>query len=163
MKFRQWIPIFLLGAMSAAMAQIAPDDPDWKEAEAPPAPAFNLEKLIPFDSQGSGLVYAIDPATLSIGKTDGIVRYVVVASSPSGTRNIMYEALRCSTGESKTYARYSNGKWSNVADPKWRSVFGGQSYPLRFARAGGCQNAAPPTSPDHIVRSLRDGEGHIAN
>lgn len=157
MTLKRLLPLFLCGLMSAtAMAQLAPEDPDWKELEAPPPPAFNLDKLIAYDgTAGSGLVYAIDPTTLVVG-SDGIVRYVLVASSATGTRNIMYEAIRCATGEVKTYARYNANAWSVVERPEWRSIFGGNArYSLRFARAGGCDNAAAPVSADSVVRSLR--------
>lgn len=164
MTFKRMLPLFLFGAMSAAMAQVAPDDPDWKETEAPPPPAFSVDRLVAFEgSAASNLVFGVDPATLSISQTDGLVRYVLVAKSASGATNVVYEALRCSTGEVKLYARFAGGRWSPVAQPVWRSVFDGPNYSLRFARAGGCQNAAVPNSPAEIVSRLKNGEGRINN
>lgn len=151
-----------LYASSPAQAQVyAFEDPvDWKEIETPPPPAFDVKKLIPFEvSPNSQLVYGVDPAAISISQKDGVVRYVVVASSASGARNVMYEGIRCTTGEFKTYARQSSdGKWTNMSNPEWRSLFGNMpsKHALRFARAGACDSAAPATSVDVLVRRLRN-------
>ena len=135
------------------------DDPEWVETEAPPPPAFDTSKLVMFDvSINSSLTYGVDPSTIRISPRDSLVRYVVVAESKSGARNVLYEALRCATGEYKTYARYSTeGKWSSVTDPKWKSMFGNMPsrHPLRLARAGGCENAAPPSSVASMISRMK--------
>ena len=103
--------------------------------------------------------YGVDPASISITQSDGVVRYVMVATSASGARNVMYEGIRCSTGEFKTYARYSaDGKWNLVSDPQWRSMFGNMpsKHSLRLAKAGACDNAAPATSVKEIVSRLKN-------
>ena len=144
-------------------AQLAPDDPDWKESEAPPPPAFDVSKLVVFDGAvSSSLVYGVDPASIRISPSDGLVRYVLVASSAnnaSSAKNVMYEAIRCSTGEFKTYARYSpEGRWSPVKDATWLSMF--SSLPSRhafyFARAGACDNASTPRSVNALVYRLKN-------
>jgi CNP1-like family len=161
MNFKRMLPVLLLGAMTAALAQIGPDDPDWHEEEAPPPPAFSVDKLVMFDGGtiGSSLSYGIDPATLSIGKADGVVRYVLVASGQGSAKNIMYEGIRCSSGEVKTYARFNDGKWRNTTNPEWRSVFAGSAsrYAWRLARAGVCDNAAPSGTPAEIARRIKAG------
>lgn len=148
------------GNVNAQTPQVYANDAEWKESEAPPPPAFDVNKLIQFDVPTSlSLVYGIDPATVSISKNDSLVRYVVVATSASGTRNVMYEALRCSTGEFKTYARYSSdGKWSSVSNPQWRSVFDNMpsKHPLRLARAGACDASAPAGSVLELVNNLKN-------
>jgi hypothetical protein len=151
-----------LNASSPAQAQAyAFEDPvDWKEIETPPPPAFDVKKLITFEvSPNSQLVYGIDPAAISISQKDGVVRYVVVAANASGARNVMYEGIRCTTGEFKTYARQSSdGKWTNVSKPEWRSLFENMpsKHALRLARAGACDSAAPATSVDVLVRRLKN-------
>ena len=77
----------LLGA-NASWAQtpayLTPDDPDWKETEVPPPPAFDVKKLVVFDvSSNSELVYGVDPATIQISEKDSLVRYVMVATAPA--------------------------------------------------------------------------------
>lgn len=166
MKFKLAVlATFFLMAVNAsgpAQAQVyAFEDPaDWKEIETPPPPAFDVKKLITFEvSPNSQLVYGVDPATISISPKDGIVRYVMVASNASGASNVMYEGIRCTTGEFKTYARYSSdGKWTHVSKPEWRSLFDNMpsKHALRFARAGACDSAAPATSVDTLVRRLKN-------
>ena len=148
---------FLAGG--AAWAQLTPDDPDWKETEVPPPPAFDVGKLVTFDvSNTSSLVYGVDPSTIRISIADSIVRYVMVATSASGARNVMYEGIRCATGEFKTYARYSpDGRWSMVSNPEWRPMAANMpsKHALRFARAGACDSAVPAPSVGVMVTRLK--------
>jgi CNP1-like family len=141
-------------------AQNAVDEPDWQESEVPAPPAFDVGKLVTFEvSAGSSLVYGVDPASIRITPSDGVVRYVMVATSASGARNVMYEGLRCATAEFKTYARYSaDGRWSPVSNPEWRSLFASMpsKHALRFAQAGGCDNATAPSSVSVLVRRLKN-------
>jgi CNP1-like family len=150
----------LLTCGHLAQAQVYANDAEWKETEAPPPPGFDMSKLIRFDVPTSqSLVYGVDPASISISKSDSLVRYVMVATSASGARNVMYEALRCSTGEFKTYARYSSdGKWSLISDPQWRSVFENMpsKHAVMFARAGACDAAAPVGSVKELVIKLKN-------
>lgn len=158
-----WLLALSLGALAAggepSTFSSNVEDPEWIETVAPPPPAFDASKLVMFDvSINSSLVYGIDPSTIRISPSDGLVRYVVVAESKSGARNVLYEALRCATGEFKTYARYSSdSNWSLVSDPKWKSMFGNMPsrHPLRLARAGGCENAAPPSSVASMISRMK--------
>ena len=81
--------------------------------------------------------FGIDPATLAI-TPDGIVRYVMVAVSPSGAVNAFYEGIRCATGEVKSYARANaSGVWTIVKTPEWRRLNDNQpsKHALALARA----------------------------
>ena len=146
--------------LSTAYAQAYLDAADWKEIDVPPPPAFDVAKLITFEvSSNSALTYGVDPATVLISKVDGVVRYVIVAFSATGSKNIMYEGLRCSTGEVKTYARYTpDGRWASVTDPTWRSLFDVSTprHPLRFARAGACDSGAPVGTVRELVAKLKN-------
>lgn len=150
----------LLSLSSTVWAQFLTEDPEWKESDVPPPPAFDIGKLVGFEgSPNSSLVYGVDPASISLSKSDGLVRYVMVATSASGARNVMYEAIRCSTGEFKTYARYSpEGRWNMVSNPEWRSMFGNMpsKHALYFAKAGACDNAASASSANELVRRLKN-------
>ncbi|MDB5890463.1 MAG: hypothetical protein JWP47_1294 [Polaromonas sp.] len=158
--FRTLLSVTLLGLCSAALAQTNADDPDWSESETPLPPAVDFSKLVPFDGAGSSsLVYGIDPGTIRFTPSDGLVRYVVVASSRSGAKNVMYEAIRCATGEFKTYARHaSDGSWSRIARPEWRSVFDTMpsKHALHLARSGLCDGGAPVSSAAAVVRRLKN-------
>lgn len=165
MKFKS-VPILLPGLLlacalgSSAWAQLTLDAVDWKESEVPPPPAFDIGKLVTFEvSVTSALVYGVDPASVRISQADGVVRYVMVASSASGAQNVMYEGIRCATGELKTYARYApEGGWKAVSQPEWRSLFSNMpsKHALQFARAGGCDNASVPPSVAVLVSRLKN-------
>ena len=170
MKFKPrflafWALSFCLSGTVGAQNLV--DASDWKESEVPSPPAFGLSKLVIFEvASSSSLVYGVDPASIRITHSDGVVRYVMVATSASGARNVMYEGLRCSTGEFKTYARYSaDGHWSAVSLPEWRSLFGNMPsrHALRFAQAGGCDNATAPSSVKVLVSRLKNRTLRLPN
>jgi CNP1-like family len=151
----------LVGLLVAhlAGAQILTDPADWKESDVPPPPAYDMSKLLTFEvTRSSPLVYGVDPASFSISNTDGIVRYVVVATTAAGAKNVMYEGLRCSTGEVRTYARAKpDGTWVPVANSEWKSAFDNSlpRHSLRFAKVAACQNSAPVSSVRELVRRLK--------
>ena len=141
-----------------ASAQFFQDNPDWKETEAPPPPAYDIARLMVIKvNGGQSIVYGVDPATISVTKADSVVRYVMVATSASGVRNVMYEGLHCATGEMKTYARQFSGKWEPTSNPQWQSVFGNMpsTHALAFAKAGACDGAAPGGTASDIVRRVK--------
>ena len=172
MKLNPWSQAVLLcasmGLATAAMAQLEPDNPDWKESAVPPAPAFSTDKLVPFEVlAGSELTFGIDPATLAVDRTDGVVRYVMVATSRSGAQNIVYEGIRCAKGEVRTYARHNGGKWTDVtgSSNEWRSLYLGASTrpALNFARAGACDNATVVLTPREIVQRMKSNPNRLGN
>jgi len=152
--------LLALLTVNTANAQLFTDPADWKESDVPPPPAYDMSKLLTFEvTRSSPLVYGVDPASVSISKTDGIVRYVVVATTPAGAKNVMYEGLRCKTGEVRTYARAKpDGSWVPVANSEWKSVYDISlpRHSLRFARAAACQSAAPVSSVRELVRKLKN-------
>jgi hypothetical protein len=144
-------------AASAAHGQLMPVDPEWREAQIPPPPAFKSDGLIPLDIPGSALKFGVDPASVSIGE-DRVVRYVVVASSNTGAMNAMYEGIRCNTGEYKVYARYNPGSgWSPTQDFAWRPVHAqpASRHTLLVARTGACLGRGANRSASQVVHDLR--------
>lgn len=158
-----WLGLMLF--VFNAHAQIA-FDPDWQESEVPPPPSFNKNGLIPIEMpRYASLRFGVDPATLAI-TSDGIVRYVVVASNTTGSLSAMYEGIRCATGEVKTYARYaSNGQWSSIQTPKWQDLDDNlpSKHALALARQGVCNGrSATANSVAQIIRTLsRSGQQNI--
>lgn len=146
-------------AAGLALAQSVAAADDFKEIEAPPAPTYRTEGLIAIDMPSyTSLKFGVDPATLSVG-SDGVVRYVMVAYSPSGSVNAMYEGLRCATGEVKTYARSSElGHWTVATEPQWRAVDKSPStrHTLALAKQGVCDGwtLAARNAPD-LIQLLR--------
>lgn len=143
------------GAASAQFA--APLDPDWREADVPPPPALRTSGLIDLEIPRSELRFGVDPASVSLGG-DGIVRYVVVAASRTGTVNGIYEGMHCKTGEVKVYARHNpSSGWVMANDPKWMPVHEAphRTYSLPIARQGVCLGHSPNRNAQQIVRDLR--------
>jgi CNP1-like family len=151
----------LLTCCGMAAAQFIADDPDWKETEVPPPPAFDLKRLVSVDiSVQSQLKWGVDPATIVINKADGVVRYVVVAQSGSGVVNAMYEGIRCNKAEFRRYARHNpDSGWVAVSGSEWTPLrqTGTSRHPETLARQGICDGAAPISSVAEAVRRLRNG------
>ena len=152
-----WLGLTLLALTTSAQVV---SDPDWTEADTPPPPTFNPAQLIPIEMPiYVSLRFGVDPATLTL-TADGIVRYVVVTRNATGTRNAMYEGIRCATGEVKTYARYTaSGKWSSVPDPQWRGLSDNlpSKHAMALARQGVCEGrTATGNSVAAIVNALKN-------
>jgi len=96
---------------------------NWQEGEVK-LPAFPRDDgLIEFFVSGaSSFRFFIDPASLLPGR-DGVVRYTLIARSPSGYSNISYEGIRCATNSYRVYALGNNGSWTRQ-DSDWRRIEG---------------------------------------
>ena len=151
------ISVCLLALVLAggARAQLTAPDPDWREVTTAPPP-LRTEGLIRIDLPLSNLRFGVDPASVSLG-SDGVVRYVVVATSDTGTVNAFYEGIRCSTAQVRLYARHNpESGWVMQNDAEWRSLH--ESLPSRhslvLARTGVCAGGAPNRSAAQMVRDL---------
>ena len=148
---------FACAAGAASAQALNPSDPDWKEAEAPRPPAVRTTGLIPLEVPGSLLRFGVEPSSVSLGP-DGVVRYVVVASSSAGAVNAMYEGVRCSSGQVRLFARHNpDSGWVQTPASEWRSVHEDSNfrYSLQVARNGACIGQAPSHSVAQILRDLR--------
>ena len=163
--FVRFVALLAIGLSVAApgFAQLLATDPDWKESDAPAPAALNLKDLLPFEVvKTSNLSWALDTTAIKV-VGDGLVRYVAVARSASGTLNALYEAINCSNGEVKTYARIVSkeaevaGKaWVVVADPKWISMYDAPSkHALALAKQGVCTGNTAAQNVNEIVTSLK--------
>ncbi len=94
---------------------------NWKEGELK-LPAYPGAKgLIEFFVSGTtSFKFFIDPASLSVG-ADGVVRYTLVARSPSGVANISYEGVHCRTKAYRVFALGHDGRWV-TQDSRWRDT-----------------------------------------
>lgn len=142
-------------AAGVAQAQIL-GDANWQEGEVPPPPSFRLDRLVRFEVLASSpIVYAVDPQTFQISPTDRVVRYVMVASSPSGARNVFYEGIRCPTGEVKTYGHHNGQAWVMAQEPQWTLMSSRPSrHAFQLARQGACDGNGTPLRVEDVVRSL---------
>jgi hypothetical protein len=116
----------LLAAAACTQPQRLPEDDlqgkPWEAQKAlmPPYPkegnllTFYVGPTRPF-------TFFIDSASVSVGQ-DGIVRYTLVARSSSGATNVSYEAIRCETYETRTYAfGRLDGTWVQARNQQWTS------------------------------------------
>jgi hypothetical protein len=158
---KRFLGLLLATACVCAQAQFIAQDPDWKESDVPPPPAFKIERLLEVViSRQSQLIWGVDQDSIKI-TPDGVVRYVVVARSPSGALNAMYEGLLCRKGEVITYARFNRDSgWSNVSSREWKSfrALGQAAHSWRLAKEGLCDGAAPPTTVADAIRKLREAD-----
>ena len=88
------------------------------EVKLPPAPkAGSLIEFSP--SAGASFRFFIDSASLSLER--GVVRYTLVARSPSGYENVTYEGIRCDSNSVRIYAFGNAGAWSR-SDSDWKPI-----------------------------------------
>lgn len=136
-----------------------PEPVEWVEETVATPPAFSLSHLLPVDMPpGLSVQVGIDPDTLSLGK-DGVVRYVVVMQSRSGTHMAAFEGVRCATREVKIYQRqYSDGSWSAVSNAAWQALDDPMPshHAQALARQGLCLGSLPNTV-SNMVDALKNG------
>ena len=155
---KSWMLLGLACCAVGAQAQSPADDPDWKETEVPAPSKFDPKQLVSIEMPPYvSMKFGIDPATLAV-TPDGIVRYVMVAVSPSGAANAFYEGIRCATGEVKSYARANaSGVWTIVKAPEWRRLNDNQpsKHALALAQQGACEGNTSAGSAADILRKLK--------
>lgn len=97
---------------------------EWTE-ESIELPAYpDKEKMVrvKFDRADRRFEFFIDPETLSVGE-DGVVRYVLMLRSPSGSENVMFEGIRCTERDYKTFAfGTGEGKFRQLRSPVWKEI-----------------------------------------
>jgi hypothetical protein len=145
-----WAAAFIAGPVCAQIFG------EWAEGTVPPAPPVRTEALIPIDIQGSELKFGVDPASISVGK-DGVVRYVFVATSRTGTVNAFYGGVHCSRATYRTYARHSPSQGWRGVEMDWKPLnedLEGR-HAFQVARAGVCSGRVPGGSPSQIAHALK--------
>jgi hypothetical protein len=133
------------------------ENPDWQETEAPAPPALRTRNLIPLELPGTSLRFGVDPESITVG-ADRVVRYVVVASSSTGTVNAIYEGIRCVSGDVKVYARHNpDSGWVPARNSDWQPLHStpNSRHSLYIARNGACLGRGASGTPAQIVQDLR--------
>ncbi len=155
----QALPSETLGVGSGLGDDHIPERP-WQE-QAAPLPGYPLMRnliavaLPPRDT----LKIYLDSQGLSRGE-DGVARYVLVVVSPGGARNVLYEGIRCATGEYKTYAVGSaDNTWRPLEEAVWRKIpyFESNAFRYHLHRHTLCDAHSSPRSPREILRALHAG------
>ncbi|MBK4733502.1 CNP1-like family protein [Noviherbaspirillum pedocola] len=133
----------------------------WQEVtvQMPAAPID--ANLLPFDvSATATLRFAVDANSLSVG-SDGVVRYTLVAVSPSGAKSISYEGIRCATFEKKTYAfGHPDGTWSRSRRDQWEPIPRNSANRQHAVLAQDflCDGKTVAGNKDQMLRRLRTGQ-----
>src|SRR5207247_2560510 len=113
---RSELRLFILGVLAlAGTTGYAQIKSDWERAnedrlkqsqeQAVPPPSLDKARLVEVKSTlaaDTDFRFFIDPESVSVGE-DRIVRYVLVARSPSGSESVTFEGIRC-LGEYRVYA-----------------------------------------------------------
>lgn len=149
-------------SLAWAQTQYAFEDEEekgpWQEADitfpAPPQPA----DLLPLQTEpNASMRFALDPKSLSIG-ADGVVRYTVVASSPSGSAtSASYEGIRCKTFERRIYGYNHRDKWTASRSSRWQRIVRGErnGYADTLALDYFCQGVAQIGTVPEIIERVR--------
>jgi len=112
-------------------------DKPWKEEglKIPPPPKERDLVEVHMDSVKDNFTLWLDTKTLTIGEEDRVVRYWLVLRSKTGAANTMYEGMRCSTKEYKTYAFASpteEGKIDEMKNSKWLPTKSARGFQFRL-------------------------------
>jgi hypothetical protein len=157
-----------LGLLLAAAlcAQVASGQTTWQENEVALPGPVQRDQLIPFDmSTRTELQFSVDASSITIG-SDRVVRYVLLARSSSGAENILYEGLRCETGEARNHARWNQAeqRWIPYSgSTPWRPLSGvAASLPAaRLAYLAFCEGRTPTEPLARLLADLRRGGKNV--
>jgi hypothetical protein len=162
------LPLLWAAALSVCSWTKPPSEEDesifsrrqWKEipAELPPYPSE--ENLLPFEVMGASKNrFFIDSNSIAPGK-DGVIRYTVVITSPSGARTVNFEGIRCTSRQFKRYAfGRSDKSWSKSRDETWHPIEYDQANPYHSILYSDffCPTLIPVRSREEAVQALRRG------
>lgn len=172
---RRLLPACLLALLAACASRSQTDRSDWerqnegrlvREAaqtgpDLPPYP--RRENLIEFFvSSASDFRFFIDRASVNV--RGGVVRYTLVARSPSGVDNVSYEGINCPADEYQVYAvGQSDGNWLNRPGP-WRRIEprSVQRWHNALSREFFCPNRIAITDAAAGVRALEQGANPLS-
>ena len=82
----------------------------------------NQSTMVPFYvSQRTIFKFAVDTDSILIG-ADGVTRYIVVISSPSGSQQTQYEGIRCDSFQWRLYGTLENVVWKENPLGSWKNI-----------------------------------------
>jgi hypothetical protein len=132
--------------------------PQWKESVVEPPPYPDDRNLIALPAlPGDSLKVFVDRASLSRAD-DYVLRFTLVIESGSGARNVLFEGIRCETGEYKTYGYgAAGGKLEPLKTATWRPIenLGQNAYRWRLYRHYVCTDSLSARGPEEFLRELQ--------
>jgi hypothetical protein len=82
----------------------------------------NKSTTLPFYvSETTVFKFAIDTSSILIG-ADGVTRYIVVITNPSGGEQTQYEGIRCDSYQWRLYGTFDNNKWNENPLSSWQAI-----------------------------------------
>ena len=82
----------------------------------------NQATLAPFYvSERTVFKFAVDTNSILIG-ADGVTRYIVVMTNPSGEQQAQYEGIRCDSFQWRLYGTFENGSWRENPLSSWKDI-----------------------------------------
>jgi hypothetical protein len=152
-----------VAALAAGCAQSRPFADElgakpWEGQKALLPPDSRGRTLVPFYAGPSTFSYFLDRASVNVGE-DGVVRYMLIARSPSGATNVSYEGIRCGTYERRVYAfGRDDGTWSQASNTSWAPINRLASDPqTALADYVFCTERGPVSSTEEALEALDRG------
>jgi len=91
-------------------------------ATAMPLNPPNKATLVPYYvSRETIFKFAVDTDSILIG-ADGVTRYMVVLTNPSGGEQIQYEGIRCDSFQGRIYGTFENDAWRENPLSTWKDI-----------------------------------------
>jgi hypothetical protein len=116
----------------------------------------NQSTLIPFYvSQRTVFKFAVDTDSILIG-ADGVTRYIVVISSPSGSQQTQYEGIRCDSFQWRLYGTLESKGWKENPLSSWKNIQSDipNRYQASLAQGAFCNFNSQEKNIKNILSSL---------
>ena len=107
-------------------------------------------------SQTTVFTFAVDTESIKIGN-DGVTRYIVVITNPSGGQNAYFEGIRCDTFQWRLYGTLeTNQQWRTNPLGQWLPIRDNvpNRYQAALAKGAFCNLATQEKSFSKVVKSL---------
>lgn len=122
-----------------------------------PLVAPNPKTLLPFYvSETTIFKFAIDTQSILISN-DGVTRYMVQITSPSGSKQTQYEGIRCDSFQARLYSTHdANTGWRENPLGGWVSIKDNvpNRYQAALAQGAICNLSSQDKSLKSVLRSL---------
>jgi len=116
----------------------------------------NSEKLQSFYVSPTTIFkFSIDTSSILIG-ADGVTRYIVVITNPSGDQQAQYEGIRCDSYQWRLYGSYESGVWRPNPLSQWNSIklHVPNRYQAALAQGALCDFSSQEKSLKTVLKSL---------
>jgi hypothetical protein len=116
----------------------------------------NKSTLQPFYvSRTTIFKFAVDTNSILVG-ADGVTRYIVVMTNPSGETQAQYEGIRCDSFQWRLYGNFENGVWKENPLASWRGISDhvANRYQAALAQGAFCNMTTQEKNIQNILRNL---------